>query len=300
MNVLVSVVIPTYGRAVNLLRAIDSVLNQTYDRYEIIVVDDNDPESESRKSTENLMVKYTNNKRVRYIKHTENRNGAAARNTGVKYSSGHYIFFLDDDDEFMPNRLSEHVMFCVEHSAPLSYCLTNKFIGHRFISQSKYSKSGNLIFDTLCSLVDFNSSSIVVSRSLFDDIGGFNEAFIRNQDYEFVIRCMSRADILCFHSVLVIRHLDSKINHPDFDKYAIVRKSFLVFFESEVLRLSFLKRLSVYSFYNFDLFCYGLRKRCIFRALKHFLLIFPTPFFIFNVTRKIMTHLFTRYVRIRY
>ncbi|MCR0235261.1 glycosyltransferase [[Clostridium] innocuum] len=78
----------------------ESVINQTYPYLEIIVVDDNDPSSNERYMTEDLLCKYLIDKRVIYIKHDRNKNGSAARNSGYKKSKGDYIMFLDDDDEF--------------------------------------------------------------------------------------------------------------------------------------------------------------------------------------------------------
>ena len=102
----VSVIIPTYNRAESLKRAIDSVLNQTYKNVEIIVVDDNNPNTTYREENEKSIKKYYGeNEKVKYIKHPENKNGAAARNTGIRNATGKYITFLDDDDYFMNNRI---------------------------------------------------------------------------------------------------------------------------------------------------------------------------------------------------
>ena len=97
MNNLVTIVIPTYKRPDQLKRVIDSCLSQTYSNVEIIVVDDNYPETEYRKATEKVMHLY-NNKNIKYIKHDKNRNGSAARNTGLANATGKYITFVDDDD----------------------------------------------------------------------------------------------------------------------------------------------------------------------------------------------------------
>ena len=92
-SVTVSVIIPTYNRAHLVGRAIRSVLNQTYQDFEIIVVDDC-----STDNTEEI-VKGFNDHRIRYMRHDRNRGGSAARNTGIKASQGKYIAFLDSDDE---------------------------------------------------------------------------------------------------------------------------------------------------------------------------------------------------------
>ena len=102
---LVTVVIPTYNRPVYLKRCIDSVLNQTYKRIEIIVVDDNNPDTEARKETEAIIAEFVSAGQVKYIQHERNKNGSAARNTGWKASHGEYITFLDDDDEIHATKI---------------------------------------------------------------------------------------------------------------------------------------------------------------------------------------------------
>lgn len=108
---IVSVIIPTYKGSSALNRAIDSVLCQSYKEIEIIVVDDNDPTSDERKNTEALMSRYIGDKRIRYIKHQRNSNGAVARNTGITAATGKYIAFLDDDDYYLPNRIEKSVRY---------------------------------------------------------------------------------------------------------------------------------------------------------------------------------------------
>ena len=108
-DVLVSVVIPTYSRNDTLSNAIDSVLGQTYQNLEIIVVDDNPADSEWRKSTEELMAKYADDHRIRYLKNKENLGGAGARNVGIKAANGEYIAFLDDDDIYFEERIEKQL-----------------------------------------------------------------------------------------------------------------------------------------------------------------------------------------------
>src|SRR5688572_26839751 len=95
----VSVVIPTHNRPLMLRRAIDSVLAQTYQDFEIIVVDDG-----LRERSDNV-VKLFEDDRIRYISHEQEHGAPAARNTGIKNSNGELIAFLDDDDEWLPQKL---------------------------------------------------------------------------------------------------------------------------------------------------------------------------------------------------
>ena len=106
---MVSIIITTYKRAKYIIRAIDSVLDQTYQNIEIIVVDDNDPNTIYRQEMKEIMKRYKENPNVIYLQHEHNMNGAAARNTGLSVAKGEYIGFLDDDDYFLPQRIEKLV-----------------------------------------------------------------------------------------------------------------------------------------------------------------------------------------------
>ena len=108
----VSVIIPTYKRPKELERAIISVKNQTYKNIEIIVVDDNANDIEQRKSTEQVVKKYEN---IVYIQNKENLGGSKTRNIGIENAKGKYIAFLDDDDEFLPNKIEQQIKLYKEY-----------------------------------------------------------------------------------------------------------------------------------------------------------------------------------------
>lgn len=105
----ISVVIPTYKRSDYLCKAIDSVLAQTYPNFEIIVVDDNGDDSPYRETTKETMQKYAEDPRVRYLPQPENKGGAVARNVGIGAAEGEFITFLDDDDEYLPEKLAVQI-----------------------------------------------------------------------------------------------------------------------------------------------------------------------------------------------
>lgn len=90
----ISVIIPTYGIPVYLVKSIQSVINQTIDDWELIIVDDNNPDTEARISTERLVSAFCKqDQRITYIKHERNKNGAAARNTGIKAAKWRILSF---------------------------------------------------------------------------------------------------------------------------------------------------------------------------------------------------------------
>lgn len=106
---LVSVVIPAYNQAEFLAETIQSVLNQTYQNFEIIVVSD-----ASTDNTDEVMAQFTD-PRLTYIVHEKNQRLSATRNTGMRASKGEIIFLLDADDLFHPEKVQAHVEFLAEH-----------------------------------------------------------------------------------------------------------------------------------------------------------------------------------------
>lgn len=190
---LVSVVIPTFRRPDKLDRAIDSVLAQTYSEVEVIVVDDNDPDTEGRKLTEELMLKYEHEPRVKYIKHERNKNGSAARNTGARNSDAEYVAFLDDDDVFYPQKIESQVNVLSRKDSSWGCCYS-KFVvekpnGVTLVSRER--REGNLRLDALMREFHIASgSNLLIRKEAFESINGFDESFIRNQDIEFLSRML--------------------------------------------------------------------------------------------------------------
>ncbi len=117
----VSVIIPTYRRPQFLQRAVQSVLNQTYDNIEVVVVDDNMPDSEARDKTAELMMKYASDDRVKYVCNARSMGGGPARNEGIKAANGEYITFLDDDDEYLPCKVEVQLAFVLENGLEMAF-----------------------------------------------------------------------------------------------------------------------------------------------------------------------------------
>ncbi|MBD5188531.1 MAG: glycosyltransferase family 2 protein [Bacteroidales bacterium] len=184
---LVSVIIPTYKGRGGLRRAVDSVLAQTYKNIEIIVVDDNSDGDTWRKETEAIMENYIG-ARVKYLKHKENKNGAAARNTGIKESTGDYVAFLDDDDYFLPDKILSQVDFLNNHGEyGAVYCQGIR--NGRVIAKNL--KQGNLSKDILLLQSHMYTPSLMFRRHIINELEGFDENFKRHQDYEILLRFFS-------------------------------------------------------------------------------------------------------------
>lgn len=214
-KITVDIIIPTYKRSNTLRRAVESALKQTFTYVQVIVVDDNDPNSEERKLTENLMRSYEDNPKIKYIKHEKNLKGAAARNTGIKNSNGYYIAFLDDDDEFLPYKIDLQVKRLESLDNTWGMCYTNYirqkngklidtgaesyegYIGKKILEGSLYISAG---------------SNIMIKREIVEKINGFNEKFLRRQDLEFVVRASEIAKAAFVPEICTIINKDDRSN----------------------------------------------------------------------------------------
>lgn len=218
MQPLASIVIPTYKRPDQLKRAIDSVLAQSYSNTEIIVVDDNDPGDKARSETEQVMLEYANNARIKYIKHDKNKNGSAARNTGWRASEGKYITFMDDDDEISPRKIEEQVTCLDKLDETWGACYTGYHVlranGTCMISSER--RSGYLYIEALMRSIYVGSgSNLLLRKSVVDEIGGYDESFRRNQDLEFMARALENYKLAYINEdLLTIHYEDHRSNVP--------------------------------------------------------------------------------------
>lgn len=184
-TVTVSVIIPTYNRAHMVSRAIQSVLNQTYQDFEIIVVDDC-----STDNTEEV-VKGFNDSRICYIRHEQNRGGSAARNTGIRIARGEYIAFLDSDDEWLPKKLERQIcLFSKDPNCGAVYTnLLHCFYNDRSTKAiQRRQPEGHILKDLLMSNVVASTSSVMVKQQCFDKAGLFDEGLPSCQDWDMWIR----------------------------------------------------------------------------------------------------------------
>ncbi|MBC3805604.1 glycosyltransferase [Acetobacterium fimetarium] len=210
-KILISIVIPTYERPIYLKRAIDSALAQDYKNTEIIVVDDNDSDSDYRIETEKLLNSYSSVKNVIYLKHETNKNGSAARNTGLKFASGQYIMFLDDDDEILPARIRLQVDLMEQLDNTWGACYTKykKIKGKDDVQISSETRQGELYVEALMRSVYIGSgSNLLVRKSIADEIGGYDESFKRNQDFEFLARLLENYKLAYIDECTLIVHYE--------------------------------------------------------------------------------------------
>jgi glycosyltransferase involved in cell wall biosynthesis len=179
---LISVIIPTYNRAKFVCEAINSVLRQSYDDFEILVVDDG-----SNDNTHEKLSGYGN--KIRLIKQ-ERKGVSSARNRGITEAEGKYIAFLDSDDLFSKRKL-ELQMDLIKKTGDCHICYTNEkwFLDGVYKNQlARHKKYSGWIFERTLPLCIVSPSSVVIERSVINRCGGFDEKFVVCEDYEFWIR----------------------------------------------------------------------------------------------------------------
>lgn len=242
---LISVIITTYGKPIYLEKAIESVKQQTFTDFELIVVDDNDSNSINRSLTENVINKFSN---IIYLKHDKNKNGAAARNTGIRESKGKYIAFLDSDDFYVSNRLER----CYNAMEKISNKYAGVYTGCEFRrNNQKYHKfnkpkSGNFLIETLACTFKFSTgSNLFVRKSVVEELNGFDEHFLRHQDYEFLVRLFQKYDLYGIREILVIKN-NENFNLPNVNKIISTKELYLDKYKNIILNLKLSKRKYVY------------------------------------------------------
>lgn len=220
-NVIVSVIIPTYKRSEDLARAVNSCLNQTLSEIEVIVVDDNGKNTIHGKKTEEVMQQYARDNRVIYIQHDKNKNGSAARNTGIRASSGEFISFLDDDDNYLPQRLEKMVnrMTALDDSWGACYTGYVKHLENGKDLFSKENNEGNLFKQTLMRSLHIGSgANMFFRKSAIEKVGLFDESFSRNQDLEYMTRMLKEYKIACVDEVLMEVNKDIRTNQVTYEQ----------------------------------------------------------------------------------
>lgn len=196
---IVSIVIPAYRRPMLLERTIESVMQQTFVDFELIVVDD-DPSATSR-----TVVTECSDPRVRYILRSKNGGPSAAQNTGIAASRGRYIAFLDEDDIWLPTKLEKQVAML--ENSPVSvgmvYCGLAITDGKgRTVLTHHPEHRGRLSLEQTFSWIT-QTSTMVVRRDMLQAVGGFDEALLTYDDSEINIRLAQACSLDYVDEILV-------------------------------------------------------------------------------------------------
>jgi glycosyltransferase involved in cell wall biosynthesis len=210
----VSVIIPTHNRAKILPLAVKSVLHQTFQDFEIIIVDD-----ASQDNTEEVIRGFRDN-RIKYFRREMSGGDAVARNLGIVNSEGEYLAFLDDDDEWFPKKLQRQVTL-IESSQPV---VGGVYTGQvnidgtngKILSIRLGDKKGNL-FNELLGGFRFSTSSVMVKKECFHQIGLFDENIPYNSDFDMWVRISKNFQFECIEEPLTKYYIHATKLSTNFD-----------------------------------------------------------------------------------
>jgi len=217
-----SIIIPTYNRADILGDSIRSVLNQTYEDLELIVVDD--------ASTDNTddVVRGFDDDRIKYLGHTENRGAPAARNTGIAEAEGDFVAFQDSDDEWLPTKLEKQMQAFRRTSSDVGVVYTGMLRivdgERRYIPYPGVEQTDGDIRRSLSRQNFIPTQVATVRRECFDEVGDFDENAWPLSDWELWIRISKRFRFELVDEALVTGEVRSDSISKNARKKAEVRE----------------------------------------------------------------------------
>lgn len=198
----ISIIVPTFNRAHMVTDTIDSILNQTFKDFELIIVD-----NYSTDTTEQVIKKYTD-ERLKFHRHENGGVVAVNRNYGISQARGEYIAFCDDDDLWLPDKLEKQINELEKDSRPGLVC-TNAVIFNETGDTVNFHDSGVTANDfILKSLLKTNRiicSSVLVRKSVLDDVGLMDTSpdIFTAEDYELWLRIARKYHITYINEPLV-------------------------------------------------------------------------------------------------
>lgn len=233
-----SIVIPLFNKENHVFKTIQSVLNQTYLFFEIIIINDASTDDSLR------VVEGIKDHRIRIIKHAKNLGLSAARNSGIRASKYNYIAFLDADDYWSPNYLEELLKLIKSYPNEKAFgtfykedifgsivlpktSLNLKYFNQTLIIENFFKLNlGKLII---------TQSSIVIHKEVFEKVGYYDEQITFAEDIDFYIRCFSNFSLVYKHTPLntqtreiagsLTNSKTTNKNYPDLEKYLGYKKS---------------------------------------------------------------------------
>jgi glycosyltransferase involved in cell wall biosynthesis len=208
MNPLVSAVIPTRNRPRLVCRAVRSALNQTYTNLELIVVVDG-PDQFTVESLEAL-----HEPRLRIVALRENVGGCEARNTGVREARGEWIAFLDDDDEWLPEKISRQIALLANVNSGTNFINCRyevRGVDYNSIMPHRFPKTGENWSEYIyCQHQDLLPSTYLVKRNLMLDVP-FTKGLVSNEDSDWLLRVRAKNRVMpeWLDETLMIYHCES-------------------------------------------------------------------------------------------
>ena len=242
-NYLFSVIIPTYNQCQYLKKAISSVINQKYNNFEIIIID-----NYSDDDTEKIIREFKNNK-IKYLKKKNNGVIGLSRNEGIKVSSGDWIAFLDSDDIWYENKLEEINKF-LQLNPNVDVITNDEKIINKNTNKTSVWKYGPYSKDFYKKLLSegncLSTSATIVKKSFISSHGilfSEKKEFATVEDYDFFLNlALIDAKFVFFHKVLGEHLFHNQSQSSNFEKYKSAYNALIDFHVNEVQQFTLNKK----------------------------------------------------------
>ena len=215
---MITVIITTCKRKPQMLkRAIESVFAQTFSDWELIIVDDSPEDYEFRDDVRDMIKNFSSS--IKYIRHEKNSGVSIARNTGINLAQGEFIAFLDDDDEWLPEKLSRQLEKFGNYKIGLVYC-RNYYVDDvsgEIHEVKKVCHEGKVFYALLRENFIGSPSFVIFRTEYLREVGGFaveTPPIEACEDWELFIRIAEKYEVACVDSPLVKYH-DNHGEHGD-------------------------------------------------------------------------------------
>jgi glycosyltransferase involved in cell wall biosynthesis len=207
----VSIVIPTHNRPELLKRALDSVYAQTYTDFEVIVVDDGDAPR-----AHDVLSGYRSRPNFVYLETEKDTGGSATRNVGIGHARGEYVAFLDDDDEWLPKKLETQIPLLKEASAKVGFvfcAVHNIHLDGRVETTPVNPDTRDYSTIALIRFNGFMTSGLIVRKTVFDDVGMFDESLPSHQEADLILRIAQKYEGIGLKEAYVNMRVSSLDDH---------------------------------------------------------------------------------------
>lgn len=264
MGPLFSIIVPTFNRPQLLQRAIRSIFKQTFESWEIIVINDGSTEFYHLEELEHPQVRY-------YSK--ENTGLASTRNYGITRAIGEYVCFLDDDDEYMQNHLFElHKLIDLNPTAGLFRTLTYLSYDNNNLVEQEFKNYQDSTLKTLYNNL-LTVNNVCLPRKVFEQYR-FDPSIPIAEDYDLWTRLAMRYDFTVVKKYTTVYYINEEtMSSGSVSKYSLYINVYsYILSHPKVISLmgaSFIKNI-IFKYYNFSFYILS-RDKKIFQLLEHYL-----------------------------
>ncbi|WP_295067290.1 glycosyltransferase family 2 protein [Ruminococcus sp.] len=297
---LVSIIMPTYKRSEKLIRAIKSVLDQTYTNLELLLVNDNEPDDEFTQDLKKRVKQFENDSRFRLIIQKKHINGAVARNVGIKQAKGEYVAFLDDDDWWEKEKLERQV----ESLSKLPNDWGGVSCKYRFfdsnkkvIGKTEKYNDGNIYRDVLFLLSDVATGTLCLRHEALDKTGYFDEKLYRHQDLQLIIEFTYHYKLKEVDEFLHCCDVSDAQNRPDGYKLIQHKKRFFYSIRSILKKMDKKDVECAYALHKYEIGYVFLKNGDYKKGIHYCLAVFSSPRALYYCMKKTLMKIKTVIMR---